>query len=159
MLVLHLRYFKMRSVFDEREVLGSASGGQIGTLLGGIQVLINGVPAPLLSAGPNQIRAVVPFEAGPSVLTQTGLANIQILDGSTTVQPFTVPIAALAPSIFTVDGRPSGQALMINEDGTKLALSNRKCEHGESDLHEHLRQRSAYGPRPDHRAPRLRTRS
>ncbi len=105
-------------------VLGSASGGQIGTLLGGIQVLINGVPAPLLSAGPNQIRAVVPFDAGPSVLTQTGVATIQIIDGSTTVQPFTVAIAALAPSIFTVDGRPSGQALMINEDGTLNSEQN-----------------------------------
>jgi uncharacterized protein (TIGR03437 family) len=105
-------------------VLGSSSGGQIGMSLGGVQVLINGVRAPLLSAGPNQIRAVVPFEAGPSVLNQTGLANIQILDSSTTVQPFTVPIAALAPSIFTVDGRPTGQALMINEDGTLNSEQN-----------------------------------
>ena len=105
-------------------VSAPVSSEQIGTSLGGVQVLINGVPAPLLSAGPNQIRAVVPFEAGPSVLTQTGLANIQILDGSTTVQPFTVPIAALSPSIFTVDGRPSGQALMINEDGTLNSEQN-----------------------------------
>jgi hypothetical protein len=85
-------------------VSASATSGRIDTLLGGVQVLFNGVLAPLLSAGPNQIRAIVPFEAGPSILTGSGVATIQVLDGSATVQPFTVPMAALAPAIFTVDG-------------------------------------------------------
>lgn len=96
-----------------------AASGQIPTSLGGVQVLFNGVPSPLLLVGPNQIRAVVPFETAPANLNLSiPPATIQILNGSTTVQPVTVPVAAVAPAIFTVDGRPTGQALMINEDGT-----------------------------------------
>ena len=104
----------------------SAASGHIPSSLGGVQVLFNGVPAPLLSAGPNQLRAVVPFEteAGPPTLNWSGAATIQILNGSTTVQPVMAPMAAAAPEIFTVDGRPGGQALMINEDGTLNSEQN-----------------------------------
>jgi uncharacterized protein (TIGR03437 family) len=106
-------------------ISASAASGQIATSLGGVQVLFNGVPAPLLSAGPNQIRTVVPFETAPANLNFSGSATtIQILNSSTTVQPVTVPVAAVAPAIFTVDGRPAGQALMINEDGTLNSEQN-----------------------------------
>ena len=104
-------------------VSASASSGHIGTSLGDVVALFNGVPAPLLSAGPNQIRAIVPFETGPSNLDGGGIATVQILNGSTTVQPVSAPTAALAPAIFTVDGKP-GQALMINEDGTLNSEKN-----------------------------------
>jgi uncharacterized protein (TIGR03437 family) len=99
-------------------VSASAPSGQIPTSLGGVQVLFDGVPSPLLFVGPNQIRAVVPFETAPATMNFAGSSTtIQILNGSTTVQPVTVPVAVLAPAIFTTDGRPTGQALMINEDG------------------------------------------
>jgi uncharacterized protein (TIGR03437 family) len=104
-------------------VSASASSGHIGTSLGDVLVLFNGVPAPLLSAGLNQIRAIVPLETGPSNLDGGGIATVQILNGSTTVQPVSAPTAALAPAIFTVDGKP-GQALMINEDGTLNSEKN-----------------------------------
>ena len=99
-------------------VSASVPSRQIPTSLGGVQVLFNGVPSPLLFVGPNQIRAVVPFETAPASMNFTGSsATIQILNVSTTVQPVTVPVAVVAPAIFTADGRPTGQALMINEDG------------------------------------------
>jgi uncharacterized protein (TIGR03437 family) len=97
-------------------VSASVSSGRLATSLGGIEVLFNGVPAPLISVGRDQIRAVVPFETGPSDLAASGVANIQIVSGSTTIQPATAPTAALAPGVFTLDGRPTGQAVMINED-------------------------------------------
>ena len=104
-------------------VFPSASSGHIGTSLGDVQVLFNGVPAPLLSVGLDQIRAIVPFETGPSNLDGSGAATVQIISGSTAVQPVTAPTVALAPAIFTVDGKP-GQALMINEDGTLNSEKN-----------------------------------
>lgn len=104
-------------------VSASVSSGHIDTSLGGVEVLFNGVPAPLLSAGLNQIRAIVPFETGPGNLDGGGIATIQILNGSATMQPVTAPTAALAPAIFTVDGKP-GQALMVNEDGTLNSEQN-----------------------------------
>lgn len=105
-------------------VSASASSGHIDTLLGGVQVLFNGVQAPLLSAGPDQIRAIVPFEVDPSILSGGGSATIQVLNPATAVQPLTAPTVALAPAIFTIDGRPAGQALMINEDGTLNSEKN-----------------------------------
>jgi uncharacterized protein (TIGR03437 family) len=106
-------------------VFASAASGQIPTSLGGVQVLFNGIPSPLLLVGPNQIRTVVPFETAPATLNFTGSSvTIQILNGSTTVQPVTVPVAVVAPAIFTADGRPAGQALMINEDGTLNSEQN-----------------------------------
>jgi len=106
-------------------VSASPASGQIPTSLGGVQVLFNGVPSPLLFVGPNQIRAVVPFETAPATKYFTGSsATIQILNGSTTVQPVTVPVAVVAPAIFTADGRPAGQSLMINEDGTLNSEQN-----------------------------------
>ena len=107
-----------------QSVSGSVSSGQIGTSLGGVQALFNGVLAPILSAAPNQIRAIAPFEIGPGNLDTGGSTTIQILNGSATVQPVTAPEAALAPAIFTVDGRPAGQALMINEDGSLNSEKN-----------------------------------
>jgi uncharacterized protein (TIGR03437 family) len=99
-------------------VSASSSSGNIDTSLGGVEVLFNGVLAPLLSAGRHQIRAIVPFETGPRNLDGGGVASIQILSGIRAVQPVTAPTAALSPAIFTIDGSPTGQALMIDEDGT-----------------------------------------
>lgn len=107
-----------------QSVWATASDGRIGASLGGVQVLFGGVPAPLLSAAPNQIRAIVPFETGPSSVSESGTTTIQILGGPATVQPFTASTAALAPAIFTVDGGPAGQALMIDEDGTLNSEKN-----------------------------------
>ncbi len=103
-----------------KTVFATASGGQIGTLLGGVQVLVNGVAAPLLSAGPNQIRAVIPFETA----NISGIATIQILNGAATIQPITAALAATAPALFTADGSATGQLLMINEDGSLNSKSN-----------------------------------
>lgn len=101
-------------------VSATASAGQIGTLLGGVQVLVNGVAAPLLFAGPNQLRAVIPFESA----NVGGTATVQILSGTATIQPITAPVAAMTPALFTADGSATGQLLMINEDGSLNSKSN-----------------------------------
>jgi len=113
-----------KNIGPAQNLFASVSAGHIDTALAGVQVLFNGVSAPLLAGASHQIRAVVPFETGPIDLATSGSATIQILNGSTTIQPFVTPTVALAPSIFTVDGRPTGQVLMINEDGTLNSKQN-----------------------------------
>jgi uncharacterized protein (TIGR03437 family) len=108
-------------------IFAGASLGRIDTSLGGVNVLFNDVPAPLLSAGPNQIRAIVPFEIGPVDLDASGTATIQIFNGSTTSEPATVTTAALAPGIFAVadpEEFVDRQAIMINQDGTLNSKEN-----------------------------------
>jgi len=78
----------------------------------------------LLSAGPNQIRAVVPFELAPVSLNFSGPSSLQILNGAAGSEPFGVTVDSLAPAIFTVDGIGEGQALMINQDGSLNSQGN-----------------------------------
>jgi uncharacterized protein (TIGR03437 family) len=105
-------------------VNASAASGRIPTYLGGVQVLFDGIPAPLLSAGPNQIRAVVPFEIAPAQLSPGQFTiDVQILSAAAEDQPISMSVAAAAPAIFTIDGT-AGQALMINQDGTLNSEQN-----------------------------------
>ncbi len=83
-----------------------------------MQVLFEGVPAPILSVGPNQIRAVVPFE-----VAATDSGEMQVLSTSAAVAPFEVNVAPVAPAIYTI-GPGSLQALMINQNGTLNSPQN-----------------------------------
>ncbi len=113
-----------KNIGPAQNLFASVSAGHIDTALAGVQLRFNGVPAPLLAIGFHQMRAVVPYEAGPIDLATRESATIQILNGSSTAWPFVAPVTAVAPSIFTVDGRPTGQVLMTNEDGTLNSKQN-----------------------------------
>jgi uncharacterized protein (TIGR03437 family) len=102
----------------------SVVSGQIPTTLGGVQVLIDGTPAPILSAGPNQIRAIVPFEVA---YYYSGLlspdVDVQVLSPTAAVTPLTVAVVPAAPGIYTVPNT-AGFALTINQDGTLNSPQN-----------------------------------
>ena len=93
-------------------------GSAVTTALGGTQVLFDGVPAPMLYAGPNQINAVVPYGVKPPV-TQVTVQRAGATDG-----PRTLPVAAAVPAIFTADGSGIRQAAVLNQDGTYNSISN-----------------------------------
>jgi uncharacterized protein (TIGR03437 family) len=98
--------------------------GQIPTTLGGVQVLIGGTPAPILSAGPNQIRAIVPFEvAGDYTGLLSPNVDVQVLSPTAAVTPLTVTAVPAAPGVFTLAGT-AGEALVINQDGTVNSAQN-----------------------------------
>ncbi|HLH18846.1 MAG TPA: hypothetical protein VKX45_16625 [Bryobacteraceae bacterium] len=105
-------------------VTSSVESGRIPTSLAGLQVLFNGFPAPLLSASPNQIRAIVPFEAATAPFPTTQPVEVVIQNPAASVEPFTTTLAPLVPSVFTVDGKPGSQALLINQDGTLNSPEN-----------------------------------
>ncbi len=102
-------------------VSASAASGQLPMSLGGVQVLFEGFAAPLLFAGPNQIRAIVPFETYPDPDER---GAIQVLNPSVAVEPLAATVASQAPSIFTLTGASEGQALVINQDGTLNSPQN-----------------------------------
>lgn len=82
----------------------SATGVPLTGSLGGTQVTIGGLPAPLLYVSPSQINFQVPWElAGQSeatVVVTTAAGN------SSTVK---VNLSAVAPAIFTANGSGAGQ--------------------------------------------------
>jgi uncharacterized protein (TIGR03437 family) len=82
-------------------------------------VTFNGIAAPLLYTSLKQINAVTPFELA-------GQGNAQIAFYYQTQQIFlsSIAVAAAEPGIFSVDGSGSGQAIIVNQDGTLNSASN-----------------------------------
>jgi uncharacterized protein (TIGR03437 family) len=99
-----------------------AQGGQVvagvfTNKLGGVQVLFDGVPAPLLYAGPNQINAVVP--AGVDGRSTTA---VQIVTPGGTLSGLSLPIVPSNPEVF---GNTSPLlALVLNQDGSVNSSTN-----------------------------------
>ncbi len=94
------------------------SSGAASTQLGGIQVLFNGIPAPILFAGPNQINAQAPYGIA-------GVASVQIevVAQGVTRAKTSAAVSAASPAIFTFGGG-AGQAAALNEDGTLNSPAN-----------------------------------
>ena len=85
--------------------------------LGGVQVLFDGTPAPLLYVTPNQLTAVVPHTVGGKSAT-----TLVVTNGSSRSDPVVLPVAASAPGIFTMDG--TVQTIAVNEDGSMNSAAN-----------------------------------
>jgi uncharacterized protein (TIGR03437 family) len=103
--------------------LGTVAPGEIvsvfGTDLGPAPtVTFDGIPAPLLYAGANQINAVVPYG-----VTSTSTQMTVQLNGQS-YGPIAMPVVAAVPGIFTLDGSGHGQAAALNQDGTLNSISN-----------------------------------
>lgn len=87
------------------------AAGKVSNSLAGTQVLVNGVPAPLLYVSATQIGAVTPF--GLTGAT----AQFQVIRNGQTSAPVTVPVAAAWPGLFSMDGSGGGFGI-IDADGT-----------------------------------------
>jgi uncharacterized protein (TIGR03437 family) len=86
--------------------------GMVTTSLGETQVLFNGIPAPMIFTGPNQVNAVVPFGIKDSSV------QVQVQYQDRVSDPFTIAVAPATPGIFSIDGSGAGQAAALNQDGS-----------------------------------------
>jgi len=89
------------------------SSGKFPTNVSGVEVLFDGVPAPLLYAGVNQVGVIVPFEVAGKPQT---VIQYQYNPGSGAVvsNTATVPVAAAAPAIFALNEGGSGPGAILN---------------------------------------------
>lgn len=87
--------------------------GVVPNSLAGVQVLFNGVPAPLLYVSDSQINAAVPF----GVYSGT----VRIVSNGITTPDFPTTIISADPEIFL---NPDGTAAAVNQDGTINSPSN-----------------------------------
>jgi uncharacterized protein (TIGR03437 family) len=81
--------------------------------------LFNGLPVPLLSAGPNKVSAIVPW-----TISGSGSVSIQIGYGGSVTQPFVETVSSAAPALFTMDGSGAGQCSCLNQDGSVNGPAN-----------------------------------
>jgi uncharacterized protein (TIGR03437 family) len=95
------------------------SQGRIATQLAGASVTFDGAPAPLLYVGANQINAIVPFSVAGKTSTQI-VATVNNVPAT----PRQQTVAAAAPGIFTADMSGTGQAVVLNQDGSVNSATN-----------------------------------
>lgn len=94
---------------------GSSSSG----ILGETSVMFDGRSAPLLYASPNQINAIVPYEVAGQTNTQVSVSSAGEL-----VAGFSLPVATVAPAIFTLDASGAGPGAILNQDATVNSPTN-----------------------------------
>jgi uncharacterized protein (TIGR03437 family) len=83
------------------------------TTLGGVQVLFDGVPAPVVYAQSRQVNFQAPFE-----LIGQSKTNITLQYGSFTFGPFGVSIRFADPGLFRLQPNVSALAYAVNQDQT-----------------------------------------
>jgi uncharacterized protein (TIGR03437 family) len=87
--------------------------GKLATNIGGVQVLFNGTPAPMIYAGSTQVSAVVPYEmasvANPSVWID--------FEGQTS-NAYQLSLTAAAPGLFAQNAAGSGAGAILNQDNS-----------------------------------------
>ncbi|HXS96508.1 MAG TPA: IPT/TIG domain-containing protein [Candidatus Limnocylindrales bacterium] len=97
----------------------ASSAGAYGTTLGGVTVLFDQLPAPLLSVQSNQINAIVPY-----ALAGRTTAAVQVQSGPNYSIPITVNVTGAAPGLFTSGGSGRGEAAALNADSTVNSVLN-----------------------------------
>ena len=88
-------------------------GSRFDSQTGGVQVLFDGIPAPMLYASAGQVSAVVPYGIAGQSMT-----NVEVDFSGATSDLRAVEVGEAAPGIFTRDSSGQGQAAAQNQDGT-----------------------------------------
>ena len=96
----------------------AGADGLVSTALVGTSVLFNGVAGAVLYTSGGQVGVVAPY-----ALTGTSVQVSVQYQGLSTA-PLTVPVAAAAPGVFTVDGSGRGPAAALNQDGKPNSAAN-----------------------------------
>jgi uncharacterized protein (TIGR03437 family) len=95
---------------DSHTVVGS--NNVVSTVMDGVSILFNGIPAPMVYVSQNSCAAVVPYLAG-----LRPLVNVQVEYQGVRSDPLQVGVMPVEPGLFTVNAQGSGQAAMQNQDG------------------------------------------
>ncbi len=95
------------------------SNGNVATTLGGVQVVFNGIPAPLTYVSSTQINAVVPY----GIVGQFApFVQVKYLNQSS--NSFSLATAATSPGIFTQTGTGTGAGAILNQDSSTNGPNN-----------------------------------
>ncbi|MGA9627051.1 MAG: IPT/TIG domain-containing protein [Bryobacteraceae bacterium] len=89
--------------------------GKLATTICGVQVLFNGIAAPIIYASSTQVSAVVPYE-----MATVGSPGVWLKYAGGTSNAFQLTTAATAPGLFTQNASGSGPGSILNQDGVTL---------------------------------------
>ncbi len=97
----------------------NASKTAITNSLGGVQVLFDGNPAPLIYVSAGQVNAITPVALAGKTSTQ-----VQVQYQGTTSNTMTISVAPTAPGVFAADGSGAGSGAILNQDYSVNARLN-----------------------------------
>jgi uncharacterized protein (TIGR03437 family) len=104
-----------------------ASGYPLPATLGGVQVLFNGSPTPLIYVSPTQINFVVPMGQSPGQVPTTGNAALEVVVAATgqVLAAGSIPMSVASPGIFQLSYTgTTRQAAVLNSDNTLNSSTN-----------------------------------
>jgi uncharacterized protein (TIGR03437 family) len=87
--------------------------GKLATNIGGVQVLFNGTPAPMIYASSTQVSAVVPYE-----MASVANPSVWINFAGQTSSAYQLSVAAAAPGLFAQNASGSGPGSILNQDNS-----------------------------------------
>jgi uncharacterized protein (TIGR03437 family) len=96
---------------DKLAFLRQEENGLVSNTIGGVRILFDGVPAPMVYASAAQCAAVAPYFGALKANT-----HIQVEYQGVWSDPLEVAVAATAPGLFTIDSTGQGQGAVLNED-------------------------------------------
>lgn len=98
---------------DELAGLTLTAQRRISTAAGGVRVLFDGTPAPVLYASTGQVGVIAPFNiAGKTVV------RVQLDNAGRLTNLLTMPVASTAPGFFTANSSGRGGGAFLNSNGT-----------------------------------------
>ena len=89
------------------------SSGKLATTIGGVQVLFNGIPAPMIYAASERVSAVVPYE-----MASVASPLVWIEYAGQTSNEFELTSTTTAPALFTQTWSGSGPGAILNPDNS-----------------------------------------
>jgi uncharacterized protein (TIGR03437 family) len=87
--------------------------GRLATTIGGVQVLFNGIAAPMIYASSTQVSAVVPYE-----MASVANPSVWINYVGQTSNAFQLSLGSTAPGLFAQNSSGSGPGAILNQDNT-----------------------------------------
>ena len=95
------------------------SSGKLATTLSGVQVLVNGFPAPIVNAINTQVSAMVPYEVAGF---RTASVLVKYLGQTSNAIP--IAVTGTAPGLFTLNQSGTGPALAFDTSSRVVSSSN-----------------------------------
>jgi uncharacterized protein (TIGR03437 family) len=89
------------------------------TMLNGVQVLVDGIPAPIYYVSPTQIAAIVPYSANTF-----SLARFQVVNNGSTSNSVIEMVNLTTPGVFTLSANGLGDGAIEHADGSVVTESN-----------------------------------
>jgi uncharacterized protein (TIGR03437 family) len=107
---------------SQAATLALDANGRVTTSIGGVEVLFNGVPGPMIYASSTQVSAVVPYEIASPVFRVN--VNVQVRYRGQTSNGIAVTQASSAPGIFTANSSGTGPGAILNPNNSVNSPGN-----------------------------------